>query len=146
MNMLPTESGLTVSGDGWFNDENIEYRYRIRKLNPFWMSLVSRSINIVNLINNNDWLRRRAGADYVKSNISLKDSFNNISNQLKSSDIFYKKISPDLTMNSRVLINDLVNSAISNGLVIKTSSSVLDIDESDRKIFVKTNRKNIIDR
>jgi len=138
MNILPTESGLSVSGDGWFNNENIEYRYRIRKINPFWMSLVSRSINIVNLINDNDWLRRRGGADYVKSNISFKDSFNYISDQLKSRNMFYNKISPDLTMNSRVLINDLVNSAVSNGLVIKTSSSVLDIQESDREIVIKT--------
>lgn len=50
MNIFPTESGLSVSGDGWFNNENIEYRYRIRKINPFWMSLVSRSIHYPNTL------------------------------------------------------------------------------------------------
>ena len=37
MNALATESGLKIEGiegEGWFNNHNIEYRYRIRKFNP----------------------------------------------------------------------------------------------------------------
>ncbi len=42
MNIVPTESGIFVDlKKGWFNRENIEYRYKVRKLNPIWMSLVS---------------------------------------------------------------------------------------------------------
>ena len=65
MNLVPTESGISIlEDDGWFNSEYIEYRYKVRKLNPIWMSLVSRSLNVIDLINKHDWLRRRAGSEY----------------------------------------------------------------------------------
>jgi choline dehydrogenase-like flavoprotein len=55
MNLEPTESGIDVNvnvdGAGWFNDEHIEYRYRKHMFNPIWSSLVSRSINVIDLLN-----------------------------------------------------------------------------------------------
>ena len=74
--------------------EYIEYRYKVRKLNPIWMSLVSRSINIVNLINQHDWLRRRAGSEYGRSKVELKHSFNYIYEQILSNKKFYSIMSP----------------------------------------------------
>lgn len=138
MNLNATESGVTVLGDGWFNNERIEFRYRVRRFNPIWMSLVSRSINIIDMINSHDWLRRRAGSEYGKSKVKNKHSLNKISEQFLSKENFYNKVSPDLTMNSRVLINDLLSLAKNNGLIVKTSSSVLDIKEKGESVVVNT--------
>ena len=53
-----------------FNNQYIEYRYKLHKFNPIWLSLVSRSINIIDLLDQHDWLRRRAGSEYGESEIN----------------------------------------------------------------------------
>jgi len=138
MNLFPTESGVTVSDNGWFNSERIEFRYRVRKFNPFWMSLVSRSINIIDMINSHDWLRRKAGSEYGKSEVKLKHTFNRVSDQVLSKGKFYNKVSPDITMNSRVLINDLLSFSKNSGLRIEISSSVVNIKEKNNSVIVNT--------
>ena len=139
MNLSPTTSGISVLGnDGWFNQGHIEYRYKIRKLNPFWMSLVSRSINIMGMIKQHDWLRRRAGSEYSGSKVNVRHTFNFIHKQLLSKNDFYHVISPDLTMNSRNLISDLISYAIYNGLDIITSEGVKNIIEIDDIVHVDT--------
>jgi hypothetical protein len=139
MNLCPTTLGVSVLGnDGWFNQDHIEYRYKIRKLNPFWMSLVSRSINIMGMIKQHDWLRRRAGSEYSGSKVNVRHTFNFIHKQLLSKNDFYHVISPDLTMNSRNLISDLISYAIYNGLDIITSEGVKNIIEIDDIVHVDT--------
>jgi hypothetical protein len=139
MNLLPTETGVLVpDNDGWFNQDRIEYRYSIKKLNPIWMSLVSRSINIVKMIKQHDWLRRRAGSEYGKSKLMIKHSFNFIQKQLLSDNDFYSIMSPDLTMNSRRLISDLLSIATSNNLQVITSESVEKLNEVGKTVNVKT--------
>tara|TARA_X000000950_G_C13894064_1_gene652075 strand:- start:565 stop:1818 length:1254 start_codon:yes stop_codon:yes gene_type:complete len=141
MNLLPSEEGVVVGRKGWFNNERIEYRYKVRKLNPFWMSLVSRSSNIIDLVSKHDWLRRRAGSEYGRSRIRLKYSLDKIYEQLNAKEEFLKKTSPDLTMNSRLLINDLLSSALQNGLEIVTDSAVLDIKEFDKSVYAVTEKR-----
>lgn len=139
MNIQPTESGLNVvSKNGWFNHENIEYRYKIRKFNPLWMSVVSRSINIIELINQHDWLRRRAGSEYSSSEIKTKYAFNYLKKQFLSNKDFYSVKSPDLTMNSRKLISDLVSFACSNGLKVVTSEAVKKITNINDGVSIET--------
>ena len=103
MNLMPTELGLNVSGDGWFNDDNIQYYYRNRRLNPLWTANVSRSINKVRLIKQHDWLRGRAGGDYtsIKTKSFLREFFSLMTQNRK----FVNISSADLTINSRVLIS-----------------------------------------
>jgi hypothetical protein len=139
MNLFPTESGISILGDdGWFNREYIEYRYKIRKLNPIWMSLVSRSLNVIDLINKHDWLRRRAGSEYDSSKIRLMHSFNSIHKQLIAREDFYSIASPDFTMNSRKLLQDLLSSAKANGLEVINSAEVKNINESGVEVIVDT--------
>ena len=138
MNLFETESGVEVKSGGWFNNDYIEYRYRLRRMNPIWMSLVSRSINIIDLVSHHDWLRRRAGSEYGNSKIRMKYAVNKIFDQLFSSGRFYHKLSPDFTMNSRVLINDLLNSALENGLTVATDCSLSDLRDYNNKIVAKT--------
>jgi hypothetical protein len=137
MNLKPTESGTEVSGGGWFNKERIEYRYKKHIYNPFWTSLVSRSINIIDLLDQHDWLRRRAGSDYDSSKIKLKHWFNYVFRQINNNNNFYCKASPDITINSRILIEDILSSALYKGLTVLTSSEVSDIVEEDDMVSVR---------
>ena len=137
MNLKPTASGTSVNGSGWFNNECIEYRYKKHVFNPIWSSLVSRSINIIDLLDQHDWLRRKAGSDYGKSKVRFSYWFNNISKQIKNTSGFYCKTSPDITMNSRILIGDVLSAALSKGLTILTGSPVVDIIEKDNSVFTK---------
>ncbi len=138
MNLKPTERGIDVVGDGWFNNQNIEYRYNVHKFNPIWSSLVSRSINIIDLLNNHDWLRRRAGSEYGGSKVKFSYWFNHIFKQIKSDSSFFTKTSPDITINSRVLIPDILSSALSNGLSVLTDKEVVGVDEKEDFVFVNT--------
>ena len=47
------------------------------------MSLVSRSINIIDLVSNHDWLRKRAGSQYGPSKLEFKHWFNKINHKSK---------------------------------------------------------------
>jgi len=143
MNLVPTESGISIlEDDGWFNSEYIEYRYKVRKLNPIWMSLVSRSLNVIDLINKHDWLRRRAGSEYDSSKVQLKHSFNSIHKQFQAREDFYSIPSPDFTMNSRKLLGDLLGSARANGLEVVNSTEVINIKESGADVNVETSAGN----
>jgi hypothetical protein len=138
MNLRPTASGINVTKKGWFNNEHIEYRYKKHRFNPVWQSLVSRSVNMVDLVNQHDWLRRRAGSEYDKSKIKFSYWFNNIPKQIASKNFFYTKMSPDITMNSRVLISDILSSALNKGLKVLTNSMVISVNEKIDATFVKT--------
>ena len=138
MNLMPTESGIDINGHGWFNDEHIEYRYKKHLYNPIWLSLVSRSLNIIDLISSHDWLRRRAGSGYGNSKIKFSHWVNNISKQYSNGSEFFYKESPDITMNSRVLISDILSAAVNNGLKIITDSSVKTIIENEDGVIVQT--------
>jgi hypothetical protein len=137
MNILPTESGIHINNAGWFNDEHIEYRYKKHIFNPVWSSLVSRSVHIINLLEQPGWLRRRAGSDYGDSKVKFSHWFDNISNQVKNKSDFFCKMSPDITINSRKLIYDVLSAAMGKGLKVLTGSKVDDILEKDNLTFVK---------
>ena len=142
MNLVPSASGLAVKEPGWFYENPIQYKYKIHKYNPVWMAMVSNSINITRQVSNHDWLRRRAGAEYGHSNLKLSHWLNLIPEQLKSRESFKAIKSPDITMNSRKLISDILSHAISNGVEIKTDSEVISIDEGDNKTTIKTANAN----
>ena len=138
MNLVPTENGVDAIDSGWFNSERIRFKYRIRKLNPIWMALVSRSICITDLIDNHDWLRRKAGSEYGRNALHLHYWIKYIWEQLSTSEKFYTLTSPDIMMNSRILLQDLIDISVAEGLKIIVGETVLDIDESSNRVKVKT--------
>ena len=142
MNLNKSDSGIVIKENidrNWFNNDFIQFRYKIRKFNPPWMSLVSRSTNIINLINNHDWLRRNAGgSEYGRSKIKFNYSFDHILKQIFSNNNFFLVNSPDFTMNSRILLNDLISSAYNNGLSVVTSEEVKNINEINKSVLVET--------
>ncbi len=139
MNILPTESGIGVVDFGWFNAERIEYKYKVRKMNPAWMTLVSRSASIVNQINTHDFLRRRAGAEYGPFKLQLSSVIDGLKSQIKSQADFFIQPSPDVTMNSRLLFLDLLSAAINKGLSVVTGEEVLAVNECKNSVEVKVN-------
>ena len=142
MNLKPTVSGISLDGTGWFNDDHIEYRYKKHLYNPIWLSLVSRSLNIIDMISNHDWLRRRAGSGYGKTKLKFSHWVNNIPKQFNNSSDFFCKISPDITMNSRILMSDILSAGISKKLEIITNSPVNNIIEQKDGVVVETSNGN----
>ena len=66
MNLEPTNSGLKINSNkskGWFNSNFIHFKFRVknRKITFPWLIGLSRSIRLINKIEEHDWLRRRAG-------------------------------------------------------------------------------------
>ena len=138
MNLKATSNGMKASGPGWFNSERIAFKYRLRKLNPIWLALVSRSISIIDLIGRHDWLRRKAGSEYGRTQLRTNYWFKYILKQLKSSEKFYTITSPDITMNSRILLKDLLSASLAKGMEVIVGDEVLNIDELDEKVMVQT--------
>jgi hypothetical protein len=139
MNLVASESGVEASDYGWFNSERIDFKYRIRKLNPIWMALVSRSISIIDLIDKHDWLRRKAGSEYGRNELHIHYWTKHIWKQLSTREKFYTVTSPDITMNSRILLQDLINVSVAKGLEIIVGEKVLNIDESTNRVKITTN-------
>jgi len=142
MNIVPTEEGLAITSRGWFNNHNIQYRYRVHKFNPIWMMMVSRSIELIGMVSKHDWLRRRAGAEYGKTSLKLRHWFSNIPKQITFKEKFLPIISPDITMNSRQLISDLVCNALAHGLEISENSEVVDVSDRVSYVTVSTKENN----
>lgn len=139
MNLCQSENGILINNSGWFNDDAIEYRYRVRKLNPVWMSMVSRSVNVSNLIKSHDWLRRSAGgSEFTSKKVKVKNLFDLIDKQIQSKSKFFSIDSPDFTMNSRVLMGDLLSAAFHNGLEVITSEAVTNINQTNSIAHVET--------
>ena len=136
MNLVPTESGIKIRDSGWFNDDRIEFLYKIHKLNPIWLSLVSRSAELISMVAKHDWLRKRAGSEYGGSGIKLKHQLSNTVSQLRSHTDSFSVTSPDFTMNSRILISELLSSAINNGLDILTRAKVEAITDKVTEVHV----------
>ena len=139
MNLSASDCGVEMSDYGWFNSERIDFKYRIRKLNPIWMALVSRSICIIDLISKHDWLRRKAGSEYGRNVLKIQYWIKHIWDQLSSNEKFYKVTSPDITMNSRILLQDLLNQSVAKGLEIIVGEKVVSIDETSNRVRVATN-------
>jgi len=144
MNLKPTDAGLLISDKGWINNQNIEMHYRNRKLNPIWLAMISRSMNIVEKINSHDWLRRRAGSIYGETNLSRSSWVNKIPDLIKSNQKFIKVQSSDVTINSRELITDILDQAISQGLEIKTEKNVTSIVNTNNVVTVYTKKNKYI--
>ena len=144
MNLKPTDAGLLISDKGWINNQNIEMHYRNRKLNPIWLAMISRSMNIVEKINSHDWLRRRAGSIYGETSLSRSSWVNKIPDLIKSNQKFIKVQSSDVTINSRELITDILDQAISQGLEIKTEKNVTSIVNTNNVVTVYTKKNKYI--
>lgn len=136
MNMVGTESGLIVKSDGWFNDDHIHYRYRQRLLNPVWGLAVARARWLINEIDHHDWLRRRAGSIHDGFRFSLIEMIKNYPDGPSG---FISVKSPDVTMNSRVILTDLLNAYEQAGNSIVVNCDVTKIIDFGSHVDVESN-------
>lgn len=134
MNILPSDAGLKIKNEkiGWFNDNNIYFKYRVhnRKITFPWLIGIARSIHLVERIHQHDWLRRRAGEisplliDRNKRMIAI------INELLWLKDNFKTVKTPDFTINSRVLLNDLLSVSLKRGLALSLGNKIENIQKA----------------
>ena len=105
-------------------------------LNPIWTAHISRSINKVLAIKRHDWLRGRAGGEYTS--ISTKSFLKEFYSLISQDKEFVKVASADLTINSRILISDILNHAKSNGLEISLNADVRAVLKEGKKVKIQT--------
>ena len=146
MNLIPSESGLNIdkSSPGWFDDNYIHFKYRIknRKITFPWLIGVARSIHLIELIHQHDWLRRRAGELKPFQRGRVKRIGQLIKELLLSSNKFKTVRTPDFTINSRLLIKDMLSTAINNGLQISLNNKIEKIEKNkEYKLLIGNNNK-----
>ena len=126
MNLLPTEKGIAINGgaEGWFVKNNfIHFKFRVkgRKFTFPWLIAIARSIFLIDKIKEHDWLRRRAGVlDSYK--YKWKDIIKAFCILINWREKFYTVKTPDFTMNSRLILRDMVATSIAKGLAISKSN------------------------
>jgi len=147
MNLSPSESGLkiTKSDKAWFNQNYINFRYRLggRKFLLPWMYSVARSIALIDGIKKHDWLRRRAG---ILESVTTEYYFpiiRNIFKNLFSNKKFLEVESTDFTTNSRFLLRDLIATSTKKGLEIFTDNELLEITSSEKEVVAVCKKQTI---
>lgn len=140
MNLIPTERGLAIDGEGWFAPNHIHFRYRSRRFNPVWSFVQARSRYLIDRIAQHDWLRRRAGViEEFKVNKCLS-IYRNLWRLTRHSGDFYTLRTTDFTTHSRTLLRDLVATSLSHGLDVSFNQAIQEIREQAGLKTVITDR------
>ena len=147
MNLIPTETGLIINKEspGWFEDNYIHFKYRVkgRKITFPWIYGVARSIYLIERIHQHDWLRRRAGElNHFKERRAQRIR-TLIQELLISHESFRTVQTSDFTINSRLLLRDMVTTAISNGLEISLDNKIEKIEKHRNYKLLSGSKENI---
>ena len=146
MNLKPSTNGLKItdSEKGWYSNNFIHFKYRIkgRKITFPWIIGIARSIFLIEKIHNHDWIRRRAGEMVHFKKGKLKRIISIMKELFLSKKKFKTIKTPDFTINSRNLINDLLNAAISNGLEISLDNKINSIQSINNHNILKGNKED----
>jgi len=144
MNIRPTEKGIEIYGaaKGWFLKNNfIHFKFRIkgRKFTFPWLIGIARSTFLIQKIKEHDWLRRRAGVlDPFK--YKWKDLIKIIRILINWKGKFYTVETPDFTMNSRLILKDMIATSISKGLAVSKSNKFKEYKKVDGGYHVITEK------
>jgi len=131
MNLVPTESGLCIAGDsGWFQNNYIHFNYRLkgRKIFIPWLLMIARSEYLIERLGKHDWLRKRAGInEHFK--VDRKEIIGkNFMSLLFNQETFHKVKTTDFTVHSRLLLRDILTTAIHNNLEVSLNDSLEKIE------------------
>lgn len=151
MNLISTFAGLKIDNHdpGWFLENFIHFKYRIknRKFTFPWLIGIARSVILIEKIKNHDWLRRRAGEkDPFKKN-RLSKIIRLSTKLIESRQKFYTIETPDFTTDSRLVLRDLLETALHNGLDLLLENVVESItDQNNGKLIHGTKEDVLVDR
>jgi hypothetical protein len=146
MNLIPTMKGLEIDDkeDGWFIKDNyIYFKFRIggRKVTFPWLIGVARSMLLIERIKEHDWLRRRAGIlDPFK--YTFKELMSTVLQLVRSDEKFAKIKTPDFTINSRLLIKDMIATSVDKGLDISTSNRFINYERNESGYVVHCEKES----
>lgn len=145
MNLIPSEAGLQIEdGTGWFVPNHIHFRYKLRKANLPWLMIMSRSIYLIELIKQHDWLRRRAGKLYEVSLVEqLRAALSKVQDIVSGREEFLDIKTSDFTTNSRLLLKDLIATALQNHAEISLGNPVIRIEDQPGYKAVVTDTETI---
>ena len=136
MNLFPTNCGYKIRDKKkWFNNDHIRYQYRMRPLNIIWMLAVARAQWLIKEIDEHDWLRKKAGSSHDGYRFNLLEI---LKNYPKTKEKYYEIISPDVTINSRIMLYDIVSSFVQNGGYFELGCCVQNIIEKENKVIINT--------
>lgn len=148
MNIIPSSSGIKLDEKQrrWFNNNYINFKYRIkgRKLTFPWILGVARSIYLIERIHKHDWLRRRAG-ELSPFKVGRFKTILKIMKKLFLSKKYFENVeTPDFTINSRILLRDLIDAAVQNGLQISLNNRVKKLSKEGGKNIIHGNSESFI--
>ena len=141
------KAGLKIndSQEGWFNNNYIHFKYRLkgRKITLPWIYGAARSMFLIEKIHQHDWLRRRAGelAPFKKDRIKRISKL--IGQLLNNNEKFKRVRTPDFTINSRILLRDMISTSISNGLEFSIGNEIVNIEKKLNKKYLSGSIENI---
>jgi glycine/D-amino acid oxidase-like deaminating enzyme len=140
MNLMPTMAGLSIDSrsDGWFSPNYIRFKYRIkgRKIVFPWLVGVARSLHINEKLHGHDWLRRRAGELGPLKDSIWREAIARSIKLLGYRDKFLEFQTTDFTTNSRLLLRDIVGTAVGNGLTVSLGNKVGKVTEDGQSLVV----------
>ena len=145
MNLTPSEAGLQLEdASGWFVPNHIHFKYRLRRANLPWLMIMSRSIYLIELIKQHDWLRRRAGKLYeISVADQLRAALSRVRDIVSNDREFLDVETSDFTTNSRMLLRDLVATAIHNHAELSLGNPVIRIEDQTGYKALVTDRGTI---
>ena len=148
MNLTPTVSGLDIydSNKKWFDDNYIHFKYKVRgrKITFPWLLGIARSIQLIEKIHQHDWLRRRAGELKPFLDGRSKRIIDLLTKLILHKDEFLTVRTPDISINSRVLLNDLLSTAIDNGLDISINNELKQFEKKGENKILHCKKENFI--
>ena len=141
MNLKPTESGLGIEDqkfNGWFSPNYIHFKYRIRgrKITFPWLIGVARSLHINEKLHQHDWLRRRAGEVEPLKYQLWRNVIKKVFKLLKYKEKYFDFETTDFTTNSRILLRDIITTAIKNGLEVSVNNKINKIDNINGGLII----------
>ena len=125
MNLLPGSKGFSVKGPGWFDQNQVEYRYQKSFLHPWWAFSVARARWLVEEIKGHDWLRRKAGSSHDGFRLNPFMIFKHFSSGKKCESV----TSPDMGIRTQEILGDLVRSFLLQGGKIQLDNKVISVKE-----------------
>ena len=150
MNLCVNNKGSLIfkndSKKSWFKDERLNYLFNLKKSSNTWNSQVKNFIKIHYNFFKYDWRKGEASRYIPITSIKKKINQKNLTKKFFLNKKTYNRVSSfDCPMESKLIINDLLQSYISYGGKIKLNFNVKKIRETNELISIFDQKNNKIE-